>query len=106
MVKSTYLLRYDPVVLAHVAALPKKFHRLIQKEIEAQLLHEPLVETTNRKPLRQPAAFAAAWELRLGPNNGIRVFYRATSKSRLVRILAVGEKRGERLYIAGEEFEL
>lgn len=103
MVKSTYLLRYDPVVLGHVAALPKKHHRLIKRGIATHLMHEPLVETKNRKPLRQPAALAAGWELRLG---SVRVFYRASAVNRVVRILAVGEKRGEKLFIAGEEFEL
>ncbi|HEY4594277.1 MAG TPA: addiction module toxin RelE, partial [Thermoanaerobaculia bacterium] len=38
--------------------------KLIVTGIRAQLLHEPLVATKNRKPLR--ANPIASWELRLG----------------------------------------
>ena len=55
-------------------------------------LREPDVETRNRKPLKQPIAFGADWELRLGPDNRFRVFYQIDAERRQVRILAVGVK--------------
>ena len=55
------------------------------------------------------------WELRCGLNNKYRVLYDteietgndtndAEEPLNIVRILAIGEKRGERLFIAGEEW--
>jgi mRNA-degrading endonuclease RelE of RelBE toxin-antitoxin system len=70
-------------------------------EIEKQLLHEPLVETRNRKPLRPNPI--ARWELRVGD---LRVFYRVGEGAKRVYILAVGEKRGNCVWIDGEEVKL
>lgn len=70
--------------------------------IEAQLLHEPLLETRNRKRLRPNPL--ASWELRVGD---LRVFYRVGEEgAKKVYILAVGEKRGNSLWIGGEEVKL
>jgi hypothetical protein len=77
---------------------------LIQSEIEAHLLHEPDVETRNRKPLKRPISFGADWELRLGPDNRFRVFYQVKEESREVRVLAIGVK-DRNLYFGGEEFK-
>ena len=74
--------------------------------IDEQLRFEPRVETRNRKPLRQPAAFEAEWEIRFGPGNRFRVFYKLDDDRRTVRILAVGEKVRDRLYVGGEEIDL
>jgi hypothetical protein len=78
---------------------------LIQSEVEIQLLHEPDVETRNRKPMQRPIGFGEEWELRLGPQNRFRVFYQVDADKREVRILAVGVKAGNRLFIGGEEVE-
>jgi hypothetical protein len=40
----------------HLATIEAKYHALIRKKIEEQLLFAPGVETKNRKPLRQPCA--------------------------------------------------
>jgi hypothetical protein len=69
------------------------------------LLFDPDVETRNRKPLKRPIAFGADWELRLGPDNRFRVFYQVNAERQEVRILAVGVKDRNRLFIGGEEFE-
>ncbi|MBM3241323.1 hypothetical protein FJZ31_34000 [Candidatus Poribacteria bacterium] len=70
--------------------------------VERQLVHEPLVETRNRKQLRPNPV--APWELRIGD---LRVFYEvASDEPDTVRILAVGRKRGDKLYIAGKEVAL
>jgi hypothetical protein len=70
--------------------------------IEAQLIHEPFVETRNRKPLRPNPV--APWELRLGE---LRIFHEAApGETRTVHILAVGLKEGNRLWIGDQEVKL
>jgi len=70
--------------------------------IERQLLHEPLVETRNRKPLRPNPI--APWELRIGK---LRVFYEVIpGDPGVVRIVAVGKKERSIVRIAGKEIEL
>jgi mRNA-degrading endonuclease RelE of RelBE toxin-antitoxin system len=76
------------------------------KTIERQLGFEPDVETKNRKPLKHPTAFETAWEIRFGPDNRFRVFYEVDQETHKVFILAAGQKKGNRLLIAGEEFDL
>ena len=62
-----FTLVYADEMKEHLRAIETKYHSLIQSEIETQLLHEPDVETRNRKPLKRPIAFGADWELRLVP---------------------------------------
>jgi mRNA-degrading endonuclease RelE of RelBE toxin-antitoxin system len=100
-----FTLVYADEVKDHLRAIDTKFHAIIQGEIEAQLLHEPNVETRNRKPLKRPMAIGADWELRLGPDNRFRVFYQVNAEAREVRVLAVGVKDRTRLFFAGKEFE-
>lgn len=102
--KPIFALVYADDVSQHLRAIESKYHSLIQSEVETQLLHEPGVETRNRKPLRRPIAFGADWELRLGPDNRFRVFYQVNAESREVRILAVGVKDRNCLMIGGKEF--
>ena len=80
-----------------------KYHTLIRTTLEDQLQYEAQIKTRNRKPLRKPVAFKAAWELRFGPNNRFRVFYSVVDQE--VILLAFGEKHGNRLFIDGEEVE-
>jgi len=70
------------------------------------LQFEPDVQARNRKPLKRPVDFGAQWELRLGPENGFRVFYKIDHENLKVNILAISEKRGARLIIGGEEVRL
>ena len=104
--KSPFALIYDPEVARHLKAVDRKYYSLIQRTIEKQLSYDPETETRNRKPLRRPSVFGTAWELRFGPDNRFRVFYRTDQPSREVHILAIGIKAGNRLFIGGEEFEL
>jgi len=96
---------YAPVVKEHLKSIDRKYYSLIRKTIEQQLMYEPGVETRNRKPLKRLAP-GARWEIRFGRNNRFRVFYRAEREKREVEVLAIGEKRGNRLVIGGEEIEL
>ena len=79
---------------------------VIRSAIETQLRFELDVEARNRKPLRRPGIWEADWEIRFGPGNRFRVFYEVDRAVRQVYILAIGEKRGNRLLIGGEEVEL
>jgi hypothetical protein len=103
--KPPFVLLYSDELKEHLRAIESKYHSLIQTAIEGQLLFEPEVETRNRKPLKRPFSFGADWELRLGPDNRFRVFYQVKAESREVRVLAIGVKEGNRLFIGGEEFE-
>jgi mRNA-degrading endonuclease RelE of RelBE toxin-antitoxin system len=101
-----YTLIYARGVTKHLKWIDAKYDRLIREQMEEQLLFEPGVETTNRKPLRQPAPFAAQWEIRFGPNNRFRVLYDIDEARRAVQIVAIGEKESNRLLVGGEEVEL
>jgi mRNA-degrading endonuclease RelE of RelBE toxin-antitoxin system len=101
-----YTLIYARGVTNHLKSIDAKYDSLIREKIEEQLRFEPSVETKNRKPLRQPAPFAAQWELRFGPDNRFRVLYDIDEEGRAVQIVAIGEKVRNRLIIAGEEMEL
>jgi mRNA-degrading endonuclease RelE of RelBE toxin-antitoxin system len=101
-----FAILFAPIVKEHLKAIDRKHHGLIRETIELQLTHEPLVETRNRKPLIREVEFEATWELRFGPDNRFRVFYSVDVEQRVVNVVAVGVKRGNRLMIGGEEIEL
>ena len=89
-------------VREHLNALTIPERSAVLDAIERQLLHQPLVETRNRKPLRPNPV--APWELRVGK---LRVFYEvALGEPAVVRILAVGKKERSILRIAGQEMWL
>ena len=95
---------FSPEAVDHLAAIEPKYDRVIHQAIDEQLRHTPQIETRNRKPLRQPAPFGSTWELRCGPLNRFRVFYRIQIEQQTVMILAVGTKDRERLRFDGKEY--
>jgi len=95
---------YAEETYQHIAAIERQYHPLIRRTIEQQLLYEPNVRTRNHKPLVRPSRFGEAWELCFGPDNQFRVFYRLDEQVNHVRVLAIAEKRGEKLYVGGKEF--
>ena len=105
MFQLPFVIRYDKQTKQHLRAIDAKYHSLIRKIIEEQLLFEAETETRNRKPLHQPAPFEATWELRFGPANRFRVLYGVDHEHREVQIQAIGVKKGNRLVVAGEEVE-
>ena len=72
--------------------------KTITKEIRVQLTSQPLLETNNRKKLRDNPI--ASWELRAG---NYRIFYEVDRVSRKVIILAIGHKEHNTLLIRGKE---
>jgi mRNA-degrading endonuclease RelE of RelBE toxin-antitoxin system len=101
-----FTLNFAPETIDHLDAIERKYHRLIEKTIDEQLRYTPEQETRNRKPLERPTYFGATWELRCGVNNRFRVFYEVDATEQMVRILAIGEKKGNRLFIGGEEVQI
>jgi len=86
----------------HIRALDPKYHGFIVRTLRRRLAHEPFAAARNRKPLTVPAPFDAHWELRFGPDNRFRVFYKMEGAA--VVVVAVGDKQRDRLFIGGEEF--
>jgi mRNA-degrading endonuclease RelE of RelBE toxin-antitoxin system len=99
-----FTLEFPPEAIEQLDPIERKYHRLIREAINEQLLHTPTRETRNRKPLEQPAPFTASWELRCGPKNCFRVFYEVDSEEHTVRVLAIGLKVRNQLFIGGEEY--
>lgn len=81
--------------------LRKPDQERIRDAIDSQLPHEPSQETRNRKRLRPNPL--ADWELRVGI---FRVFYDIDEAATEVRIIAIGRKRGNQLFVRGEEHSL
>ncbi|MGL5004340.1 MAG: type II toxin-antitoxin system RelE family toxin [Casimicrobium sp.] len=95
--------------------IPKNHHSSIQEAIRSQLTYEPDSETTNRKPLQRTIE-NATWELRCGIQNSYRVLYDIAYNDiedltiieilGIVEVIAIGEKRQEKLFIQGREVNL
>lgn len=95
-----YEVSFRASVADHLDFLTAAEQRTVIAAIEQQLVHEPLVETRNRKLLRPNPL--APWELRVG---ALRVFYEVTFDPPAVQVLAIGKKTRSTLRIAGEEFQ-
>ena len=100
-----FTLTFAPEAIEHLDLIESKYHGLLRRTIHEQLMHTPMEETRNRKPLDQPAPFGASWELRCGPDNRFRVFYEIDAAAHEVQILAIGVKERNRLLIGGEEYQ-
>ena len=98
-------MRFDivfvPEALEDLRRFKKGERARIIRALEEQLSHEPNNETRNRKRLRPNQT--AEWELRV---DRFRVFYDIEESANLVKVEAVGYKRGSRLFIHGEEYHL
>ena len=101
-----FSLIFAPETVDHLDVIERKYHRQIRRAIDEQLSYTADKATRNRKPLDEPAAFGATWELRCGPRNRFRVFYEVEASEYRVRILAIGLKEGRRLFVGGEEIDL
>ena len=86
--------------LEDLASLRNFDLRRVVDEIEVQLKDEPTRETRKRKRLRPNQL--AEWELRV---ESFRVFYDVFEDS-VVKVVAVGSKVGNNLFIHGEKYEL
>ena len=97
-----YTILFARSVKEQVKALSARQRATILRAIEMNLSEGPLRETRNQKPLRPNPL--APWELRVG---NLRAFYDvAAGEEQTVSVLAIGVKRGERLFVGGKEVKL
>jgi mRNA-degrading endonuclease RelE of RelBE toxin-antitoxin system len=96
-----YRIEYSDAALEHLNWLTKRQQVTVLSAVLDQLKNEPNKPTRNRKPLRPNAL--GRWELRVGD---IRVFYEIQEDSQIVDVRAIGMKKGNVLYVAGEVVKL
>lgn len=97
-----YLIEYSPEAEEHFKELTARQQAIVLNTVERQLMHQPTVETKNRKPMRPNPL--APWELRIG---NLRVYYDISEVPEpMVCIRAVGIKKRNQVYIGKEVFEL
>jgi mRNA-degrading endonuclease RelE of RelBE toxin-antitoxin system len=96
-----FTIEFRAAAIDDLAMLRKFDQQQIIHIIEAQLPTQATEESRNRKRLRPNQL--AEWELRIGD---FRVFYDVDSEAAAVIILAIGEKRGNKLLLHGEEYLL
>jgi len=98
-----YQIEFAESVKKQFKALTARQRVIILDAIERQLIDEPLKETRNRKVLRPNPL--APWELRVGD---LRVFYEPdiVETAKKIRVLALGRKKGNKLYIGEKVVEI
>ena len=96
-----YEIEFTDDAIQDLRLLRKHEQRIVVEAIEQQLIHEPLTESRNRKPLRPNDL--SQWELRV---DCYRVFYDVANHDAPVVVKAVGWKEHNKLYIHGKEFQL
>ena len=97
-----YRIEYSPDAEDHLCTLTARQQRIILDSVDEQLVHQPTVETRNRKPMRPNPL--APWELRIG---NLRVYYDVEEEPEpVVFIRAVGIKQRNRVRIGREVIEL
>ena len=96
-----YRIIWYPDTREHFRYLTARQRSIVFDSVEEQLANEPTAETRNRKEMRPNPL--ASWELRIGD---LRVYHDVTEESQTVTVIAVGIKRGNRVFIGGEEWQL
>jgi mRNA-degrading endonuclease RelE of RelBE toxin-antitoxin system len=95
-------LEFTDDAIQTLASMKKADRRFVLDGVRTHLIeNDPAAITRNKFPLRRPSEHAER-ELRL---DHWRVFYSVVD-GELVIVNLIGEKRGNRLFIGGEEFEL
>ena len=97
-----YRIEYSPEAEEHLRFLTARQCATVLDGVDEQLVHEPMAETRNRKPMRPNPL--APWELRIG---NLRVYYDLEDEPEpMVHIRAVGIKERNRVRIGKEVIEL
>ena len=92
---------FTPEAVEDMRSFKRHERGQIIEGIETQLEYQPSEETRNRKRLRPNQL--AEWELRI---DKFRVFYDVDTHERRVKIISVGFKKHNRLFIQEEEYRL
>jgi mRNA-degrading endonuclease RelE of RelBE toxin-antitoxin system len=96
-----YKIEFTPEADAHFKRLTARERSTLVDQLEKQLVHQPGVETRNRKPMRPNPI--APWELRVGH---LRVYYEVSDDpEKLVTLRAIGTKVGNKVRIGDEWWE-
>jgi mRNA-degrading endonuclease RelE of RelBE toxin-antitoxin system len=82
----------------HLRALSARDRKIVLSKVVEQLTHQSTVETKNRKKMRPNPI--APWELRIG---NLRAYYDPDRDEASVVVVAIGIKRGNKVFIGGEE---
>jgi len=97
-----YRIEYSPDAEDHLHGLTARQQAIVLDTADVQLVHQPTVETRNRKPMRPNPI--APWELRIG---NLRAYYDVEEDPEPeVYIRAVGVKERNRVRIGKEVIEL
>lgn len=100
-----YTIRFDDETNDHFARLTARQRTTVLRAIERQLVHQPAVETRNRKRMEaDKPGFIAPWELRVAGE--LRVYYDVQDgPPPIVLVAAVGVKDRNRVRIGDREIE-
>ena len=98
---ATFSVEFTEKALGHLESFRGFERNIILDAIKAQLPHQSSQETRHRKLLRVNPL--ADWELRV---QAFRVFYEVDPENYVVRIIAIGHKQHNTLFIGGEEMQL
>ncbi len=96
-------MEFTDSALSAFAKMGKVHRKFVLDGIKLHLVeNDPLETGRNKFPLKRPSGYAER-ELRL---DNWRVFYTVMDDGSLVLVNLIGEKRGNKLFIEDEEFEL
>jgi mRNA-degrading endonuclease RelE of RelBE toxin-antitoxin system len=96
-----YEIEFTPEADEHFKHFTAREGATLVDQLEKQLVHQPAVETRNRKPMRPNPI--APWELRVGH---LRVYYEVSDDpAKLVTVRAIGTKVGNKVRIGDEWWE-
>ena len=97
-----YEIEYSPDAEGHLRVLRARQRAIVLDTVDEQLVHQPKVETRNRKPMRPNPL--APWELRIG---NLRVYYDAEEDPKpVVYIRAIGIKERNKVRIGRKVIDL
>jgi mRNA-degrading endonuclease RelE of RelBE toxin-antitoxin system len=96
-----FQINFTSDALSDIKWFSKRERKIIFSDIDVQLEHQPNIETRNRKRLRPKNV--AEWELRIGK---YRVFYDVNKDDEIVEVKMVGYKKGNNLFVHGQEYKL
>ena len=96
-----YTAKFGPDASNHLRSLRAYDRAIVMAAIAQHLPHEPNFETRHRKLLATNPL--AQWELRVGD---FRVLYDVIESVSEIRVVAIGRKQHDRLFIGGVEYTL
>lgn len=97
-----YRIAYTSEADADLRSLRRRDESEVRGLVPRYLSDEPANPSNKRRPLA-PNPLDADWELRLGD---LRVLYAIEEADQRVRVLRVGRKQGNRLYLRGLPVEM